>query len=330
MTRLLACAVLALMLCCPAAGATSSRTAGVTSATTVTAGTTVTIGEPSQLTSSSAVLGGSVKPAGQPTSFYFQYGASNAYGEQTSPTPLGSGTQSTPVSVALTGLAAYTTYHYRLVAVNAAGTTDGHDRTFTTRKIPLTFNIAVTPKIGLFGSPFSVAGTLSGTGSADHAVVLEANPFPYLAGFKMISGDELTDAGGSFSFPVVGLSENTELRVATLDAQPVDSRTVVALVAVRVTLHLRPAGRHGFARLYGTVTPGEPGSRVIFQLLAPALEPVGVSSTFITGGGRASSRFSRIVRIRRAGLYRAFVSVASGAQVSGAQVSNHSRAILIR
>ncbi len=271
------------------------------------------------------MLGGSVNPNGQPTSCYFQYGPSGAYGAQTSPTPVGSPTQSTPVSAPLAGLTAYTTYHYRLVAVNGAGAIAGRDRTFTTRKIPLTFSIAVTPKRALFGSPFSVAGTLSGTGSAGHAVVLQANPFPYLAGFKAISGDELTDAGGNFSFPVAGLTENTQLRVATLDPQPVDSRAVVALVAVRVTLHLRPIGRHGFARLYGTVTPGEAGSRVIFQLLQPGRRPVGVRSTFITGAGKTRSRFSAVVRIRRAGLYRALVTVASGAQVS-----NHSRAILIR
>jgi len=311
MTRLLACAALALMLGCAVAGAAPP--------------TTVTTGEASQLTSSSAVLGGSVNPSGQPTSFFFQYGLSSAYGAQTSPVPLGSGTQSAPVSAPLAGLTPYTTYHYRLVAVNGVGTITGRDRTFTTRKIPLTFTVAVTPKRGLFGSPFSVAGTLSGTGSAGHAVVLQANPFPYLAGFKPISGDELTDAGGNFSFPVAGLTENTQLRVATLDPQPVNSRTVVALVAVRVTLHLRPTARHGFARLYGTVTPAEAGSRVIFQLLQPRLKPVGVSSTFITGAGRTRSHFSAVVRIRRAGLYRALVSVASGAQVS-----NHSRAILIR
>jgi hypothetical protein len=307
----LVCTALALMLGCPVAGAASS--------------TTVTTGEASQLTSSSAMLAGSLDSNGQPTSYYFQYGPSSAYGEQTSPMPLGAATQSTPVSAALTGLAAYTTYHYRLVAVSGAGTIDGRDRAFVTRKIPLTFSIAVTPHRGPLGSPLSVAGTLSGTGSAGHAVVLQANPFPYLAGFKTISGSELTGADGSFSFPVAGLSQNTQLRVATLDTPPVNSWAVVALVAVRVTLHLRAAARDGYARFYGTVTPGEAGSRVIFQLLEPGRRPHGVGSTFITDGGRMRSRFSAVVRIRHAGLYRALVSVASGAQVS-----NHSRAILIR
>lgn len=282
-------------------------------------------GETAALTSSSATLKGSIDPNNQQTSYYFQYGQSTAYGEQTSPMSLGSGTQSIHVSAPVTGLTVYTAYHYRLVAVNAAGTTDGGDRTFTTKKIPLTFTVEATPSRDLFGTPFSVDGTLSGTGSADHAVVLQANPFPYLASFKAVGSPELTDAVGSFSFNVSGLSQNTQLRVATLETPLVDSRVVVEFVAVRVTLYLRPAGLHGYARLYGTVTPAELGAQVGFQLLRPGHRPVTVSSTFITGGTKTFSRFSHVVRIRRAGLYRAYVQVASGAQVS-----NHSRAILIR
>jgi hypothetical protein len=44
----------------------------------------------------------------------------------------------------------------------------------------------------------------------------------------------------------------------------------------------------------------------------------------ITGGTSSLSHFTTVLRIRRAGLYRAVVFVASGAQVA-----NHSRAILI-
>jgi hypothetical protein len=270
-------------------------------------------GEAAELTYTSATLKGSVSPGNEQTSYYFQYGQTSAYGAQTPTTPAGAGTQTIHVAAAVTGLSIYTTYHYRLVAVNAHGTTDGQDRTFTTKKIPLAFTVAATPSRDLFGSPFSVDGTLSGTGSANHAVVLQANQFP-----------ELTDASGSFSFSVPSLSQNSQLRVATLETPPVNSRVMVELVAVRVTLHLRPTGRHGYARLYGTVTPAELGALVSFQLLRSGRRPVTVSSTVVTRRTATFSRFSRVVHIRRAGLYRALVTVASGAQVS-----NHSRAILI-
>lgn len=284
---------------------------------------TASTGEAAELTTSSATLKGSVSQGNQPTSYYFQYGLTSAYVAQTAVTP-GAGTQTIHVAVSVAGLSVATTYHYRLVAVNATGTSVGVDRTFTTKKIPLKFTVAANPSRGLFDSPFTVDGTLTGTGSADHAVVLQANPFPYLGGFKVVGNPELTSAGGSFSFSVPGLTQNTQLRVATLETPQVSSPIVVERVAVRVTLHLRAVGRHGYARLFGTVTPAQPVALVDFQLLAPGHRMVRVGSTVITGAAGSFSRFSRVVRIRRAGLYRAYVQVASGAQLS-----NHSRAILI-
>lgn len=281
-------------------------------------------GEATQLTTASATLNGSVNPSNQSTSSYFQYGGSAAYEEQTPTTAVGVETQSIHVSAPVAGLAVYTTYHYRLVAVNPAGTTYGPDRTFTTRKIPLSFKITATSSRDLFGSPFAVSGTLSGTGNANHPVVLQANPFPYLGGFKTVSSAVLTDATGFFSFAGPGWPKNTQMRVATLDTPPVDSPVLVELVAVRVSLHIRSVGRRGFARLYGTVTPAEVGSSVEFQELRRGHPPLNVSATVVKAGNAEVSRFSSVLRIRHAGLYRAIVSV-----LSGAQVSNHSRAILI-
>ena len=59
--------------------------------------------------------------------------------------------------------AAGTTYHYRIVAISPAGTTDGKDRTFTTAKVPLSLRSPV-PNPVMFGNPFLVEGNLSGTG----------------------------------------------------------------------------------------------------------------------------------------------------------------------
>jgi hypothetical protein len=306
---LVAFATLALVLT-PMAAAVSAPTASAVEVT--------------ELTTSSAALKGTTYPGNEQTSYYFQYGTTSAYGAQTSLTPAGAGQQTLHVAVTITGLAAYTTYHCRLVAVNALGTTDGPDRTFVTKKIPLTFEIATIPSRSLFDSPFAISGILSGTGSANHAVVLQANPFPFLGGFKTLGNPELTEASGNFSFSIPGLTKNTQLRVATLETPPVNSRVVVALVAPRVTLHLRPAERPGYARLYGTITPGERGALVRFQFLPPGAKTKTVSSTIITSPGKAFSRFSEVVRIRHAGLYRVYVDVASGAQVPG-----HSRAILI-
>jgi hypothetical protein len=81
----------------------------------------------------SARLRGSVNPEGLRTTYYFQYGASKAYGKSLSKHTLTAGTSARRVSALLKHLKPGHTYHYRLVATNASGTTRGGDMTFTTR-----------------------------------------------------------------------------------------------------------------------------------------------------------------------------------------------------
>jgi hypothetical protein len=78
---------------------------------------------------------GALNPDGLDTTFLFQYGRSLSYGGR-SPSPprdVGSGTSTIPVySQSITGLVPGSLYHYRLVAVNLAGTVYSDDKTFTT------------------------------------------------------------------------------------------------------------------------------------------------------------------------------------------------------
>ena len=88
------------------------------------------------LSETSAVLNGLVNPNGQATTYHFEYGTSSAYGSRTDDAAVGAEAVEAPVSATLSGLAAGTTYHYRLVATNASGTTMGADRAFTTAAPP--------------------------------------------------------------------------------------------------------------------------------------------------------------------------------------------------
>jgi hypothetical protein len=279
-------------------------------------------GEPEQVSSSSATLKGTVFPRAQGTSYYFQYGPTSAYGLQTPPNPTGE-VSLLHVKAPVTGLAPGATYHCRLVAVSSAGTLFGQDRAFTTRPIPLTFSVMAVPSPAVFGAPFAVTGTLSGTASIARSVVLQADPYPYVSGFQDIVRPVVTDPRGAFSFAVAGLLRTTQLRVSTLDSPPSFSPIVMQLVAVRVALRAGTAGRRGFVRLYGTVAPGQRRALVRIQLLRPRRRPVIVASTVTTGGTGALSRFSRVVRVRHAGLYRAVVLV------SGAQITGRSRTIRV-
>ena len=81
--------------------------------------------------SSSAALNGSVDPHGLSTSVHFQYGTTTSYGS-TTPSQTKTGNTYQNVSANISGLSAGTTYHFRDVATNTAGTRYGADRTFTT------------------------------------------------------------------------------------------------------------------------------------------------------------------------------------------------------
>jgi hypothetical protein len=81
------------------------------------------------------------------------------------------------------------------------GNDQGTERTFTTPAIPLSVAITGVPDPVPFGGSFLVEGALSGTGAGDHEIVLQANPYPYVGGFKTVGNPELTGPTGDFSFP---------------------------------------------------------------------------------------------------------------------------------
>lgn len=286
---------------------------------------TISSGYFSNVTFSSAVLFADVNAHGQPTNFYFQYGETTGYGAQTPLAPVGSGTVALRVSQMVSGLKPATTYHFRIVAVSPAGTSVGLDHSFTTKKIPLSLQITGVPNPVPFGDPFLVEGTLAGSGSASHAIVLQANLFPFTAGFKTVGNPELTNASGGFSFPVIGLLENAQVRVQTVGAPVVTSSAVLENVAVRVSFHARRTRRHGRWRLYGSVTPAEAGALVGFQFLVPGGRTVNAGGTVVKSGSTTTSSFSRVVRVRHRGVYRALVKIADGAHVSA-----YSAPVLIR
>jgi WD40-like Beta Propeller Repeat len=96
----------------------------------------------SAVTSVSATLGARIDPNNAATTYYFQYGTSASYGTTLPVLPglgLGAGKGAEVVAVHLQGLAAGSTYHYRVVAVSEAGgepvTVEAPDETFTTQAV---------------------------------------------------------------------------------------------------------------------------------------------------------------------------------------------------
>jgi uncharacterized delta-60 repeat protein len=123
--------------CTPGAGAagTVSRFIGFGPPPTPPAGGSkplVTTGAASAITATTARLGGQVNPSGAATTYRFDYGTTNSYGSSTAASSAGAGTSAVTESARLSGLRPSTTYHYRLEATNASGTTYGGDKVLRT------------------------------------------------------------------------------------------------------------------------------------------------------------------------------------------------------
>lgn len=299
------------------------------------------------VTGTTATFSGSVEPRTYATTYYFQYGPSNAFGQQTPSVTIPAGSTAT-VKVSQTASGFLTNYHYRLVAVNQEGRKESKERIFTgtrtkTRKktefvLPKTFEPVA------LGGAFVLSGTLTGAGDAGRAIVLQASPYPYTAPYTDVGVQILTGPTGAFSFRVPSLMSATKFRVVTVGAPQVVSRVVPEQVSVRVTLKARRAGHSDLVRLYGTVTPAEVGAKVFIELertpkakdekpgklekpekpgrveKEKAEKPPAFSTKFDTTVKRATraiSRFSVVVSIHDTGHYRAFVQVAVGAVGSG-------------
>jgi hypothetical protein len=87
-----------------------------------------------------ATITGKIAPGGKPAEWWLEYGTTLAYGQKlpVPPAKLKDNLAPEKVTLALSGLAAGTEYHYRFVAENATAKTEGDDHTFTTFPSPVT------------------------------------------------------------------------------------------------------------------------------------------------------------------------------------------------
>jgi hypothetical protein len=95
-------------------------------------GSPVAITNPAtSIASFSSTLNGLLDPHGLTTSFHFDYGTTPSYGLTTAPQSR-TGNTYLNIGANVTSLTANTTYHFRVVASNSAGTSTGGDKAFTT------------------------------------------------------------------------------------------------------------------------------------------------------------------------------------------------------
>lgn len=142
-----------------AAGAiTGAVAAGAASPTVVTGGT-------SGIKQTSAVLHGTVNPNGSSTTYFFQWGLTNGYGDNGKPLSAGAGIKAEAVQETAGGLIPGTVYHYRIVATNQFGTSVGADRTFKTAGHPPP-GVSTGPATQLSASGATLTGAVNPSGAS--------------------------------------------------------------------------------------------------------------------------------------------------------------------
>jgi hypothetical protein len=279
---------------------------------------TVTTGGVANVAPTTALLKGSIDPNGTATSYMFQIGTTRLYGGQTPTTAAGAGNKGVAVAGAVSGLAPATIYHYRLVGLRGSRTFFGKDRTFKTKRQPLGVSLAATPNPIRIGHSTTLAGVLSGTGNANRQVVLQANPWPYTGGFVAATNAQVTNAAGAFSFPLLSVSVNTQYRVVLVPRPEVVSPIVVLGTTNKITRHakVRRGHRRGRIHLWGTIRPALDGSPVVVQKLRRGTW-INIGQTHARHTSKGFSRYSKRIRQKHGGTYRAVVVDASGAHSPG-------------
>jgi hypothetical protein len=284
-------------------------------AVTTDAATFVTISE--------AVLNGTVNPNELATMAHFEYGIDNTLASpiSTPPQDIGSGTTSVAITDSLTGLTPGTTYYFRVVATNSAGTSEGAILSFNTVAQPPTVTTAAATTITTNSATLN--GTVNPNGLATDAhfeygtdsTLASSTLTPDQAIGAGFAGESITDSltglipGTTYYFRVVatnsaGTSEGLIVSFNT-DAQP---PTVATNAATSITTNS--------ATLNGTVNPNEVATDAHFEygtdstLTSPILTPpqaIGAGTTSVpitaslTGLTPGTTNYFRVVATSSAG-----------------------------
>jgi len=152
------------------------------------------------VTSTSATLRGEVNPNTFATTFHFEYGLDDcAVSACTSvplaDAPIGSGHRPVAVSQEIEGLQPGTSYHYRVVAANSEGVTEGPDRILTTQVSGLGFDLADRRAWEMVSPPNKRGALLIGIDQGQIQAAEDGNGLAYLS---VNSIDEYPDGSRVF------------------------------------------------------------------------------------------------------------------------------------
>jgi hypothetical protein len=181
-----------------------------------------------------------------------------------------------------------------------------------------TVTLGAAPSPITFGNPTTLSGRVTGPDHAGLAVTLRADPFP-VGGADSVVATATTDANGDFQFAGIMPDRNTRYTARAKTSPPVESAVVDVLVRIRVSLRLDDstprAGQR--VRFSGSAAPQHDGSVVRIQRRRATGSWKTVALTLLRDAGEVRSRYSRRVRVRSDGTYRARVIAVDGDHRSG-------------
>jgi hypothetical protein len=166
--------------------------------------------------------------------------------------------------------------------------------------------ILAKPSTITFGQATTISGKLKGP-KDPITVTLQQNPYPFTDAFEA-AGTKPTADNGDYSFTGVRPAQNTRYRVTTV-TPALASSDVDVLVRIKVVLRVSDrtprAGQR--VRFYGTAAPQHDGRTVRLQRQTSTGSWTTVARTLLRDAGDERSSFSRRMRVRRDGVYRARV-----------------------
>lgn len=153
-------------------------------------GPVATTGAATGIAQTAATLNGTVNPSGAEALVHFEYGTTTSYGDSTPVQTVPAGTSAVNITANISGLQPGMLYHFRLVATNPSGTSQGADATFMTNsegnQPPGGGTIVLSPSFGITpGSPLTV--TLEGWSDPENNT-----PLTYLV---LVDGQPSAPAG---------------------------------------------------------------------------------------------------------------------------------------
>jgi hypothetical protein len=273
-----------------------------------------TTGSISNLSTTSVRLNGSVDPNGEATSWYFEFGPTTSYGTKTATQSAGSGQNPTNVQSNVSGLSVATFFHYRLVAMNASGTTLGADRTFITEGPP-------TIATGQAQNAISQTATLTGTIDPNGRTTTWHFDYGPTTAYGSKTPSRNAGSGQSsitISESLSNLTPNTTYHFRLVASNSAGASTgadgtFVTVPAVTLTQSGSRVVAGRYVRLSGTVAGAQPGVSVTVLAQTFGSGAYAQLGTVLTGGGGS---WSFLAQPRVATTYAASVNGSTSTSVT--------------